>query len=157
MFCNSTFSKNSVSASSPDSRIVRWNWADMFSSISMSSSYGAVSSLTTLATMSCESSLSSVVLMSWVGLTLSSKHVHRLPNTSVFVVLLLVSLLLFQLPLVPLCLAFSWHVQRNQAAFAWSSSLTDVELLQLSVLPDYSFSPSTKFSASLWKTTFPLV
>ena len=52
------------------------------------------------------------------------------PNTSVSVVLLLVSLILFQLPLVPLCLAFSWHVQRNQAAFAWSSSLTYVELLQ---------------------------
>ena len=56
------------------------------------------------------------------------------PNTSVFVVLLLVSLLLFQLPLVPLNLAFSWHVQRNQAAFAWSSSLTYVEILQLSEL-----------------------
>ena len=28
--------------------------------------------------MSCQSSLSSVALMSWVGLTLSSKHVHRL-------------------------------------------------------------------------------
>jgi len=26
--------------------------------------------------MSCQSSLSSVALMSWVGLTLSSKHVH---------------------------------------------------------------------------------
>ena len=74
----------------------------------------------------------------------------------VFVALLLVSLLLFQLPLVPLCLAFSWHVQRNQAAFAWSSSLTYVELPQLSVLPDYSFYPSAKFSASFSKTTFPL-
>ena len=78
------------------------------------------------------------------------------PNTSVFVVLLLVSLLLFQLPLVRLNLAFSWHVQRNQAAFAWSSSLTYVELMQLSELPDYSSSPSTKFSASFSKTTFPL-
>jgi len=78
------------------------------------------------------------------------------PNTSVFVVLLLVSILLFQLPLVPLNLAFSWHVQRNQAAFAWSSSLTYVEILKLSELPDYSFSPSTKFSASFSKTTFPL-
>jgi len=67
-----------------------------------------------------------------------------------------VSLLLFQLPLVPLCLAFSWHVQRNQAAFAWSSSLMYVEILQLSELPYYSFSPSTKFSASCSKTTCPL-
>ena len=49
-----------------------------FSPRTSSSSYGAVSSLTTLATMSCQSSLSSVALMSWVGLTLSSKHVHRL-------------------------------------------------------------------------------
>jgi len=32
--------------------------------------------LTTLATMSCQSSLSSVAPMSWVGLTLSSKDVH---------------------------------------------------------------------------------
>jgi len=31
-----------------------------------------------LATMSCQNSLSSVALMSWIGLTLSSKHVHRL-------------------------------------------------------------------------------
>ena len=41
-------------------------------------------------------------------------------------------------------------------AFAWSSSLTYVELLQLSLLPDYSFSPSTKFSAYFSKTTLPL-
>ena len=37
----------------------------------------AVSSLTTLATMSCQCSLSSVALVSWVGLTTSSsKHLH---------------------------------------------------------------------------------
>jgi len=102
--------------------------------------------------MSCQSSLSSVALMSWVGLTLSSKHVHRL--SKYFCLCRPLARLHSTFPVTTS--AFSWHVQRNQAAFAWSSSLTYVELLQLSVLPDYSFTPSTKFSASFSKTTFPL-
>jgi len=108
-----------------------------------------MSSLTTLATMSCQSSLSSVALMSWVGLTVSSKHVHKLSKyISLFVVLLLLSLLLFQLLLVPLCLAFSWHVQRIMYTDVEKSDQRSADFCDLCVYIFFRFSRAWK--AEVW-------
>ena len=112
----------------------------------------AVSSLITLATKCCQSSLSSVALMSCVGFTLSFHRVHRLSKYFSLCHLLALLPSIFQLTTRFSKNSFSLRDQGNQAAFEEFFSLTYAVHLLPIVLPNYFSSQSMISLASSTKT-----